>query len=272
MTDHTTTPPPAVALLGEEIRIARDEAGLTQAQLGEKVNYSGAMLSMVETGQRTPRRDLVESLDRELGADGRLVRLWRLADTESASARIAPLIEAEQRATMIREYHPVLVPGLLQTEAYARALMLKARYSGVGEAEVEGYVAQRMDRQVILREGRVRLAVVLDEAALSRMVGDEDVMLEQLEHLLSMMRRRGMTIQIMPLGMGSYSATGPMAILDVDGSSVVHLEVPAGPSRTTSDVGMIEECVEQFDIIRSQAASLADSVRMTERRLEELQP
>lgn len=272
MTDHTTTPPPAVALLGEEIRIARDDVGLTQAQLGEKVNYSSAMLSMVETGQRTPRRNLIEALETELGTGGRLTRLWRVASTESASARIAELVDAEQRATMIREYQPVLVPGLLQTEAYARALFSNALFSGAGPAEIDDLVAQRMDRQAVLGDGELRYHAVLDQGALGRVIGDEDVMREQLEHLLVMMRRRRLTIQIMPMGEGSYPAPGPVAIYDVDGGAVAHFELPVGTGRTTGDVGTIEECVEQFDLIRSQTAPLADSVRMIERRVEELQP
>ncbi len=272
MTDHPTTPPPAVALLGEEIRIARDDVGLTQAQLGEKVNYSGAMLSMVETGQRTPRRDLIEALDSELGTDGRLLRVWRVASAESTSARIAPLIEADQRATQIREYHPVLVPGLLQTEAYARALLSNALFSGADASEIDGLVAQRLDRQAILDNGSLRYCALLDESVLCRTIGDADVMREQLLHLLAMMRRRRLNIQISTFALGSYSASGPMVIYDVDGGLTLHFEMPVGEGRTTSTYGMIDECIEQFDLIRSQAASLADSVRMIEHRVEELQP
>lgn len=271
MTDRSTRPP-ALALLGEEIRIARDGAGLTQAQLGERVNYSVAMLSMVETAQRAPRRDLIEALDRELCTAGRLVRLWLVASNESATARIAPLIEAEQRATLIREYHPVLVPGLLQTEPYARALMANALFSGADAAEIDELVAQRIGRQTILDSGGVRYSVVLDEGVLHRTIGDADTMREQLHHLLTMMRRRRVTIQIMRFSAGSYPASGPMLIYDVDGGVVVHFELPVGDGRTTSNLGMVEECVEQFDLIRSQTEPLADSVRMVERRVEELEP
>ena len=113
----------------------------------------------------------------------------------------------EQAASVIRAYEPVLVPGLLQTEDYARAVARLA--DGVSEAQVEQRVSLRLQRQQILhRPDPVHLWVVIDETALRRPIGGRAAMLGQVDHLIRMSRLGNVTVQVMPFSAGGHAAAG----------------------------------------------------------------
>lgn len=262
------------SLFGKELKRAREAMGLTQEQLGQKVAYSRGQIGMIENAQRSVRAaDTVHQLDQILGTDGLLHRIWGDALAERTFLQIADLRRAEAEATLIREYHPVLVPGLLQTEGYMRSVFGNALLASRDPAEIDEHVAQRLTRQAILADGGLsRYVVILDESVIQRIIGTAEVMREQLDHLLRMMGRRGMTIQVMPFRLDTYPASGPIKILGSDSGSVVHLEPPVGGGTTTTDPHTMQECNEQFDLLRAQALPRADSARLIRQRIEELTP
>jgi transcriptional regulator with XRE-family HTH domain len=110
---------------GAEVRRWRTAAGLSQEQLGQKVGYSGAQVGKVETGERTPSPDFVEYCDRALpDAGGLFARIYELARRWDGSypSWFTEWVEAERRAISLHTWEPLLIPGLLQTPDYARAL------------------------------------------------------------------------------------------------------------------------------------------------------
>lgn len=264
-------PSAVLRVFGGELKYARESAGLTQEQLGDKVAYSRGQIGMVENGQRFMKADTVKLCDEILSTDGLLFRLWKSASEDRSVIRFAHLIDAERRANAIRSFHPVYVPGLLQVESYARSLMDTGRFYGATQNEIDERVAIRMERQRILADGRLRAyTVVLDEAVLHHLVGDRSVMREQLMYLLASTRHKFIKIQLMPFASFSFPVSGPITIFDIDGAvPVVHLDGP-GVFQTTTDAIIAERCIHQFDVLRSQAASLYESVRILESRLEEL--
>jgi transcriptional regulator with XRE-family HTH domain len=153
----------ALALFSEELRRPRSAAGLTQDQLAERVGYSPSLVAHVETGSRAPSLDFARRGDEALGTGGILARLQPFVRSEAYPAWFRDWVEIEREAVSLRWFEPLLIPGLLQTEEYARAV-LAAAHPASPEDEVERLVSARMDRQAILDQAEPPLLwVILDE-------------------------------------------------------------------------------------------------------------
>lgn len=163
----------------------------------------------------------------DLARDARQKAWWHPYTQVLSSAYVG--LEAEAR--QVRTYEQLVVPGLLQTEAYARAMMLTLPTRT--PEEVSDRIRVRMQRQSLLdREDDFNLWVVLDEAALSRPVGGDDVMREQLQRLVKAGERPNITIQLLPFAIGAHAGMdGTFAILDFDAAwdrSIVFAENATG--------------------------------------------
>ena len=136
---------------GAELRRARAAAGLSQDQLGQRLGYSGAQVGKVEMGERAPSQDFAQGCDQAFpeagGLFGRIYQLARRWDGGYPSW-FAEWVESERRATSLRWWEPLLIPGLLQTADYARAIL--AADPETTEDQLEELVAARLERQAIL--------------------------------------------------------------------------------------------------------------------------
>ncbi|MEW2070593.1 helix-turn-helix transcriptional regulator, partial [Streptomyces sp. NPDC007346] len=170
---------------GSELRRVREAHGLKQAELGAKLYCSGSLIGQIETTKKAPTREFAEALDQALHTDGLFSRLVGLVLRSQLPSWFRPYADMEAKAAYIYTFQSQLVYGVLQTEAYARALI------GMEHPhEVDEMVAARMERQRVLeREDPPVLWVVLSEAALLQEVGGRDVMREQLARLLARRRR-----------------------------------------------------------------------------------
>lgn len=199
------------AFFGGELRHYRKEAGLTQDELGERVNYTGALIGMIETTLRTPTQQFAEVCDRVLDTGGALARLWHLIGRYCV--RYADLGEVEASAVCIWSIGPLLVPDLLQTQAYARAV-LKTREPPLAPEQLDQAVVALVKRQAILG-GRTPpdLWCVVGEEALRRPVGGRGVMRDQVKALLTASESQSTTIQIVPTDVGEYvGINGPLTL------------------------------------------------------------
>jgi hypothetical protein len=179
-------------------------------------------------------------------------------------------IGLEEAAIQIRGYEAQLVPGLLQTEDYARAVTL-LEYSN--PKEINRRVSLRMTRQAILsRPEPTSLRVVVDEAVLKRPIGGSSVMRAQLKRLIAMSQRSNVTIQVMPFKIGGHSAVGgPFSVLqfaESDLSDVVYLEQLAS-SQYLDKPEMIDKYLAVMDRLCREAATPADSVERLQAMLSE---
>src|SRR5580704_16674130 len=136
----------ALAFFGSELRRLRENAGLTQAALGERTQYALATVSAYETARRIPPQDFAERADKVFGTDGYLARLQGLVETLSVLPWFRDRLAVERTAAEIREYESYQIPGLLQTEDYARAVIGASRPMLANDA-IERAVALRMTRQ-----------------------------------------------------------------------------------------------------------------------------
>jgi hypothetical protein len=156
------------------------------------------MLSAMERGARGIKREHLERVDRELDTGNALVNLWDSTSDSALPTWYQDAAKRERASTEIWEYHPLLVPGLLQTEAYARCLLTMG-LPRESPAEIDDLLQARMDRKTILRSDRPPfIVVVLDGSVLIRPVGGKRVMHEQLGHLLDLSERPNVSIQVIP--------------------------------------------------------------------------
>ncbi|MER6127595.1 helix-turn-helix transcriptional regulator [Streptomyces sp. NPDC001795] len=259
--------------LGQELRRLRELKGMTAEEVAERLLVSQSKISRLENGRRSiSQRDVrdlcgvyevedqrvVESL-MEMARDSRQQGWWHAFGDIPYSVYIGLETDAES----LRVYEPQIITGLLQTRSYAEALIHGA-LPETSPADIEKRVQVRMRRQerIAAENNPLRLWVVLDEAALRRVVGNNLVMREQLEHLAEMSRLPHVTVQVLPFEVGAHPGlNGQYAILefsDAADSSVVYLE------GVTSDLYLekahdVQKYAVMYEHLRAQALNVDQS-------------
>ncbi|MFI2240945.1 helix-turn-helix domain-containing protein [Streptomyces chrestomyceticus] len=190
---------------GEELRERREAAGLTQERLSERAVMSRTHIAHIEAGRRKPAPDDARRLDQVLDTGGVFERFLPALDTRTLAEHFEQVAEFEQQATVIREYGATLVPGLLQTEAYARAVF-RAFYPPKSAEECDGLVVTRLERSEILTDPMAPvLWAVLDEAVVRRPIGGPGVMAAQLRHIVELGERERIRLHVLPFSVGAHS-------------------------------------------------------------------
>ena len=214
----TSSPTVKRRRLAAELHVCREEAGLTIDDVADQLEWSAAKISRIENArvrvlprdvkhllriyrvkEGGPVWDLLVMLARDAHQKG-----WWHAYGDAMSDSLKTLVGLEAGATALRTYEPECVPGLLQTEDYARAIN-RAALTARTEDELERYVAVRMARQERLTQSpAAELWAVVGEGAIRTRVGDVDVMRGQLTRLLKASYQPNVTLQVMPFGMGAH--------------------------------------------------------------------
>ncbi|WLQ41594.1 helix-turn-helix transcriptional regulator [Streptomyces laculatispora] len=258
------------ALLGAELRHRREEAGLSQSDLGAPLFLSGSFVGQLESGVRRMQMDQAEKFDEILGADGFFVRNCAALKESKYPEHFAEAAEAEARAEAIREYAPQLIPGLLQTEAYARAVFWAYQPTAV-EQVIDELVTTRLERAQLLADPTVpRLWVVLDEAVLRRRVGGPEVMAEALHHVAGLVRHHRVVAQVLPFSEGAHAAlTGPLKLMAFpDAPPLAYLQ-GLGTGQLQDDPATVGRCELTYDLLVASAISPAASLALIESVAEE---
>jgi transcriptional regulator with XRE-family HTH domain len=253
----------------------RNRAGLTPEQLGTRVYQSGSQIRKVENGTRTLTPDLAKACENiaELGCNGALTELLDLLGDQLRRRPFpgwfADWPDKEAEAKRLRNFEPLVIPGLLQTEAYARAI-LSTRLDSTPE-EIEQAVTARMERQRILeRDQPPELSVILDEAALRRPVGGPEVMRGQLAHLT--MRRPTVAIQVIPLAAGAHEGLrgGAFVIADFEEGAGVAYQDAASSGQIIEDASVVGALAHAWDTLRLEALPRVASLALIEEIRKEL--
>ncbi|WP_405145740.1 helix-turn-helix transcriptional regulator [Sphaerisporangium sp. NBC_01403] len=249
-----------------ELRRHRLAAELTQKQLGRRIGFSTSAVAMVETSKFRPSERFAELCDEVFGLDGVMTRLYAEVwpPPPPVPAHFRDWAVEEQRATTLRSWEPILIPGLLQTESYSRRIF--EREPGITPEQVEQRVTGRMQRKTILsRNNPPMLMSLIDEGVLHRPVGGPAVMREQLEHLLEMARHPRVTIQIVPYSAEALPGLlGACIIAEMRGNPYT-VRVESQPrGRTVTDRSTIAELVSRYDAVRADAYPQHLSCKMIE--------
>jgi transcriptional regulator with XRE-family HTH domain len=239
------------ALLGAELRHARERKGLSQEQLGQLLFVSGSFVGQLEAGTRRMQPEIARMLDEVLGTEGFFLRNCKAA--------------AEAQATAIREYAPQLIPGLLQTPAYARAVC-RAYDPTAPEERIDQLVRGRLERARILDDPTSPvLWAVLDEAALRRVTGGREVMAEALRHVADLARRGRVIVQVLPFEAGAHAAMeGAIKLMDFeDAPPLVYFEGP-GTGRLEDDPAEVRRRRFTYELLTACALAPEKSLVLLE--------
>jgi transcriptional regulator with XRE-family HTH domain len=253
------------ALLGAELRHAREKKGLSQEALGLKLFVSGTFVGQLEAGTRRLRRDMAPLVDEVLGTDGFFERNCKASNKSRYPEHFAEAAEAEAQATAIRQYAPLLIPGLLQTPAYAQAVN-RAYAPTAPQETIDEWVAGRMARTRLLDSPTNPLLwVVLDEAALRRETGGRAVMAEALRHVADLARRSRIIVQVLPFSAGAHKAMdGSLKLMDFeDAPPLVYFEGP-GTGRLEDDPATVAQLRFTFELLTASALSPEKSLALIE--------
>lgn len=259
-------------LVGAQLRHFRKLAGLTQAALAEQADVGEDTIASIEQGRRALQLDLAIRLDELLDTKGALrVAVERIPRKERYQALVKDFVQYEQDAVSLFSYQSQLIPGLLQTEAYAR-FIFDCNYPPLEEDEIEKRVADRLGRQKILeRKPRPILHFILEESILHAQMGDPVVMREQLLHLRRCMDLPFVTIQIMPRNTPRHAGlAGPLVLLetpDHDGLVYVDGQLRGELYDEPADVSAL---LQRYGMLRSQALTVAESTRLLDALLDAL--
>ncbi|MFF8278112.1 Scr1 family TA system antitoxin-like transcriptional regulator [Streptomyces lateritius] len=251
---------------GSELRRLREEAGLNQGQLGEIVFCTASLIGQIETAKKVPTRRFSEQLDAALMTGGVFTRLVGLVLRSQLPNWFQPYAEMETKATCIYSFQAQLVDGLLQTAAYARAV-LGART----DDDLDGKVAARVERQRILdRDTPPLVWVVMGEAVLHQEIGGGAVMRNQLAHLLAMQKREWVKIQILPFEAGAHMGLmGSFNLLRFEGDPDIVYTEDFVQGHMTADPAAIKEGSLRYDHLQAAALSVEDSAALIARVMED---
>ncbi|GAA2707804.1 MULTISPECIES: helix-turn-helix transcriptional regulator [Streptomyces] len=258
------------ALYGAKLRKLRIRAGLTQRELGALVPIAHSRIAQFELGNETPPRDVSDRLDEVLGADGDLKDLWCHVDRFPLPNAFLKYREYEKKATAMHKYQAHTVPGLLQTEAYAREI-IRHVLPWCTPDEVDEKVQLRLARkEVLAKQEPPLLWAVLDEAVIRRPVGGESVMREQLAYLLEAAAAPNVEMQVLPFAAGGHAGMGgSVTVLSfANAPDIVYLEggTLTGLVKDRQDVARHSH---RYDRLHALALPPETSVRWIEKAMKE---
>lgn len=263
--------------LGKMLKLLRERKGLTQKEFGQLVGYGPDAMSAMERGVRVPRPEVLEKADELLEAGGLLRAV--IPEVREAMSRVRTRhpewyrsyagLEAE--AVELRFYANQGVPGLLQTEDYARAVFSRRRPL-LDEETIEKRVADRLARQQVLDRWPGPLcSYVLEEVVLDRPNGGRAVHRHQLRQLLRISGMRNVEIQVMPTGIEEHpNMDGAFNLLTPRRHPQVAYTEVQGHPRLITDVEEVRRIADRYGIMRAMALPPTESRTLIEKKLEEL--
>ncbi|MFD4415880.1 helix-turn-helix domain-containing protein [Streptomyces sp. NPDC058476] len=251
---------------GFELRRYREAAGLTQKQLGDIVNYTGSLVGQIETARKLPTEEFSERVDVALGTGGLLSRLVRLVMRSQLPAWFQQAAELEARAVEIGTFQMHMVHGLLQTEAYARAVL-----GALNQNDLDDRTAVRLARQRVFEKDEPPVFwMVLSEAALHQEIGDAETMRGQLVHLLSFRNNPRINIQMLPFSAGAHAGLqGSFTLFRFASDPDIVYTEGYGSGHPTANPTTVKDCSLRYDHLQAAALSLRESGELIRRVMEE---
>lgn len=256
--------------VGRQVKAWRERAGLRQSELGAAIGYGEEQVSSVERGRRVPKPEFLDKADEVLNAGGIISAMKSDVAEARYPKRVRDLARLESDSVELGAYESHNVHGLLQTEAYARALF-SMRRPVLADEVIEQGVAARTARQAIFdAQPAPILSFVQEEVTVRRPIGGRAVWRAQLERLLTLGHLRHVEIQIMPTDRADHAGmAGPLQLLKLrNGTTVGHVDVQRF-SRLVSHPKEVQPLEIQYGIIRAQALTPLESLMFIEKALGE---
>lgn len=245
------------AFLGERLARGRVAAGFSsQEALAARLGFDRSVIGKAETGDRPPSPDVLKAWIAACGLDSELF----IGLTELARGSAGPVptwfedwLEAEAEAQELHVWSPMLIPGLLQTAEYARALFL-AEQSDTSEDAIAALVAARLERQAILDRGDpTDVVFVLDEAVTTRLIGSPGTMHDALTHVAEMAQRPSIVLQVVPASRGANAGLGGAFDIARAHSTPDTLRMEGIEDQTTQKRSLVRKAAVAFNRVRADA-------------------
>jgi transcriptional regulator with XRE-family HTH domain len=246
-----------------ELRAQRTARGWTQVELGKRIGYSGSFVSDVERGERSPSDDFAQRCDETFELPGTFLRLYEDLRRNAYPPFFAPVLPHEREADTIHGWCLGAVPGLLQTERYARSVICAQR-PWDDEESVQRTVEARIERQDILsRPKPPMLWYVMHEGMLRHVIGDAEIMGEQVGKLIKAAETPRIIIQVLPFTAHEHAGTeGPIWIYErVGGPTVAYTECYGG-GRLIEGQDEVADLTKVMGMLRAAALSPKDSLHL----------
>ncbi|MBV1936718.1 helix-turn-helix transcriptional regulator [Streptomyces sp. BV286] len=258
------------ALYGAELRHQREEAGLSQEELGTRMFVSGSFVGQLEAGIRRMQPEYAQMADEILKTDGFFVRNLAAAMRSPYEHHFADVVEFEGLAQSVKDWAPLTAPGLLQTEAYMRAV-IRAYDRALSPDIVEERVAARLVRAGIFDDPATpRYWAIVDEIILRRPVGGPEIMAEQLRHIAAMIRSNRIIAQVLPLSEGAHAGmAGVFKLMAFDDAPPLVYAQGAETGRLLDDPTVVTRCSLTYDLLGAAALSPDASLDLIEQAAEE---
>ncbi|MGW3934905.1 helix-turn-helix domain-containing protein [Streptomyces phaeochromogenes] len=251
---------------GKLVKLFRTKNGLTQQELADAVGYSCEQVASIEQGRRPAKAAFTAAAERVLGAGGVLAELQEDVDRAKLPKFFQDFAGIEAEAVSRFDYDPLLVPGLVQTEGYARALF-SSHYPPLDDETVELHTEARLNRQKLLTKTPiVQLSFIIGEAALTNPIGSSDVMREQLQHLLKASALRNVELQVIPAKAGYHPGlNGAFVLLETMEHRHYGYTEAQEVGVVISDPAKVSTLGLRYGKLRSQALNVEESARLIER-------
>ena len=251
------------AMFIEELRARRRQMGLLQREFAEKAHLSLSSVKKYEEGKKKPERKFATWCDEFYGCPGTFERLYDGMVAESFPSWFGPRVLFEDKAARIHQWEMRGIPGLLQTRAYASAVIRACRPYDA-EEELERDTAARIERQhILVRDDPPKLWVILGEGVLRQAVGGARVMREQLGHLLSVTETQRIVLQVLPFAVSDAPGVdGPAALFEFDDSPPVAYLEGWGSGQVIKDPKDVAVIATALSMIKGCALSPIDSAQL----------
>jgi transcriptional regulator with XRE-family HTH domain len=259
-----------LCVFGRQLKLFRERAGMDRAKLGSLTGYSASTIASFEQGRRIPPPKFIDRADEVLDAGGVLSASREEVARAQYPAFFRDVARLEAKATALHVYATKAVPGLLQTEEYARAVFSMWRPL-LDEETINQRVAARLARhEIFSRAPMPTISFVIEEFLLRRPLGGRAVMPGQLEQILLHGHRRNVEIQVMPIERDEHAGLdGPFTLIEThEGQRIAYVEAYKD-SRLYTERRQVREIEEQYGILRAQALTPRESLALIEKLLGE---
>ncbi|MFI8106020.1 Scr1 family TA system antitoxin-like transcriptional regulator [Streptomyces sp. NPDC086023] len=265
--EYEVEPDPALRAFGEVVKAFRKRAGYTQEQFAPLVDYSVQSVGSFEQGRRFPQERFVNNAEEVLDGFGAIrAAAKHLMKNKGLASWLQPWAQLEERAVSLSAYDCRAVPGLLQTEAYARAVAESVPPPGTAE-EVNSLVAARLERQRLLsRTPLIAFSFVVEQALIERRTGGSEVTGELIDRMLAIGSQTNVELQIMPLVSPDHAgANGPMVLMETEENRWLAYCEGQRSGLVVTEPKEVSILHQRYAKLRSQALNHVDSVSLLKR-------
>lgn len=245
---------------GDWLKAQREAAGLTQQELADAAIMTRSHISHIEAGRRMPSEEDARRLDKALNTGDVLSSFLPSRNDGTVANHFEPVRKLEPQATMIREFALNFVPGILQTERYARAVLGSAFPPTSGE-ERDKNVVTRLERAKILSDPVTPVVwALLDEGVLRRPVGGPNVMAEQLMHILRLAESERIRVHVMPFALGLHPLMdGMLTLMWFEDQPPLAYSEGLSMGKVQDSPSVVRKLQSQYDLALSDALPLKES-------------